>query len=802
MSSGDLLTSLRDYLAGNRNRGLQVLHHLRSPGRKFLLRSDICDLFAEVCAAEGCAELERSPLGDVVGYCQEAALDDAWVCLALRTRVARWLYLRIHVDTLGVERIPTETFLAFKERLATDTEEDPWMLEIDLAPFSGDYHKLREADSIGKGVEFLNRRLSSRLFEELGKGDQRLFRFLQVHRYRERQLMLNGLIPDVTELRRALRQADALLRRHKQTAGWDEVSHELHRLGFEVGWGKDVRRARETMRLLLDILEAPSPESLQRFLGRVPMIFSVAVVSPHGWFGQSNVLGRPDTGGQVVYILDQVRALEREMRERLDRQGLDIAPRILVLTRLIPEAEGTSSDQRIEPIAGTDHARILRVPFRNASGEVVQPWISRFLIWPYLERYALDAERELLAELGGRPDLIVGNYSDGNLVATLMAQRLGVTQCNIAHALEKTKYLYSDLYWQDNEERYHFSCQFTADLIAMNAADFILTSTYQEIAGTESALGQYESYQSFTMPGLYRVVHGIDTYDPKFNIVSPGADPDIYFPPTETERRLTYLHGEIEALLFGDDPVVASRGRWSDPGKPIVFTMARLDRIKNITGLVEWFGRHPSLRVEANLLVASGYLDPSRSSDAEERAEIERMHRLMDDYGLDGCMRWVEGQVNKERNSELYRRIADTRGCFVQPALFEAFGLTVIEAMSSGLPTFATCYGGPVEIIEDGVSGFHIDPNHGDDSAQRIADFFCRCREDPAYWQQIAEGALARVAERYTWSRYAERLMTLSRVYGFWRYVTNLERAEMRRYLQMLYALQFRPLARGVGDSG
>ncbi len=56
-------------------------------------------------------------------------------------------------------------------------------------------------------------------------------------------------------------------------------------------------------------------------------------------------------------------------------------------------------------------------------------------------------------------------------------------QCNIAHALEKTKYPDSDIYWQKFEEKYHFSCQFTADLIAMNHADFIITSTYQEIAG-------------------------------------------------------------------------------------------------------------------------------------------------------------------------------------------------------------------------------------------------------------------------------------------------------------------------------
>jgi sucrose synthase len=38
-------------------------------------------------------------------------------------------------------------------------------------------------------------------------------------------------------------------------------------------------------------------------------------------------------------------------------------------------------------------------------------------------------------------------------------------------------------------------------------------------------------------------------------------------------------------------------------------------------------------------------------------------------------------------------------------------------------------------------------------------------------------------------------MMTLARVYGFWKYVTDLERAETRRYLEMLYGLQYRPLA-------
>jgi len=162
---------------------------------------------------------------------------------------------------------------------------------------------------------------------------------------------------------------------------------------------------------------------------------------------------------------------------------------------------------------------------------------------------------------------------------------------------------------------------------------------------------------------------------------------------------------------------------------------------------------------------------------------------------LDGDMRWLGLRLEKNFTGELYRYIADRRGAFVQPALFEAFGLTVIEAMTSGLPTFATWFGGPLEIIENGISGFHIDPNHGDRAATIIAEFFGRCRDEPDYWEKISSGAVRRVEQRYTWELYAERMMTLSRIYGFWKYVTNLERDETRRYLQMFYGLQYRPLA-------
>lgn len=74
-------------------------------------------------------------------------------------------------------------------------------------------------------------------------------------------------------------------------------------MGFEKGWGDTAQRVSETVQLLLDLLQAPDPSTLEKFLGRIPMVFNVVIVSPHGYFGQANVLGLPDTGGQVLSFI-------------------------------------------------------------------------------------------------------------------------------------------------------------------------------------------------------------------------------------------------------------------------------------------------------------------------------------------------------------------------------------------------------------------------------------------------------------------------------------------------------------------
>ncbi|MFW6171004.1 MAG: sucrose synthase, partial [Planctomycetota bacterium] len=731
---------------------------------------------------------------------QEAFFRNSGMFLDARLHVGHRQFWQFDCEDLVVRKISVAHFLRAKEHIVDSTANGDPILEVDLKPFERGFPRLKNRRSIGHGVEFLNRYLSNRLFQDLNNGGRRLLEFLRMHHIQGRPLMLNHSISDVEMLQEALQQADDYLDDQPPDRSWSEISGEMAGLGFEPGWGKNVQRVRETMRFLLKILEAPGPVSVTRFLGRLPMIFNIAIISPHGFFAQSGVLGKPDTGGQVVYILDQVRALEREMHDFADRQGLEVEPQILVVTRRIPQSEGTTCHERIEPIAGTRNARILRIPFRTAKGEIVPNWVSRFQIWPYLERFAEDASRELVAEMGQQPDFIIGNYSDGNLVASILSHLMGVTQCNIAHALEKTKYLYSDLYWKEHEQEHHFECQYTADLISINTADFIITSTYQEIAGTTDAVGQYESYQAYTLPELYRVIYGVDVFDPKFNIVSPGADPDVFFPYSHAERREEAMRDMVEEMIY-DPPGAAARGELAERGKPLLLAMSRLDYIKNPAGLVRWYSQSPELRDAANLLVVGGHLDPENSDDAEEAQQIREMHALFDQAELDGHVRWIRMQTDKQVVGELYRYAADTRGAFVQPALFEAFGLTVIEAMASGLPPFATCFGGPSETIVDGVSGFHIDPNHGDAAAGKMVEFLHRCRQDTAYWKQISDAALQRVSSHYTWQLYADRLMKLARIYGFWKYMSNIEREETRRYLEMFYFLMYRPLAERGGKT-
>ena len=779
----------------------EFINKLRSSPQKYLLQNDILNIFHDFLnlADNSDNQARFSRLAKLISYTQEVILEEESICLIIRPKIAQQEAYQIYSD-LVFTVLSTQELLDIRDRFVNHFHPDEGdVFEIDFQNFYDYSPLIRDPKNIGKGVQFLNRFLSSKLFQDPGQWLEALYTFLSLHSYNGITLLINGRIKNQKQLSEQIKQAIIFVSELPGEQLYEEFRFELQSMGFEPGWGNTAARVKETLEMLDELLDSPDHQVLEAFLSRLPMIFGIVLVSIHGWFGQEGVLGRPDTGGQVVYVLDQARSLEKQLQEDIHLAGLEglgVEPKVIILSRLIHNSEGTRCNERLEKIHGTDNAWILRVPFREFNPHVTQNWISRFEIWPYLETYAIDAEKELYREFQGQPDLIIGNYSDGNLVAFLLARKLKVTQFNIAHALEKSKYLFSNLYWQDLEHIYHFSLQFTADLIAMNAANCVISSTYQEIVGTYDSIGQYESYESFTMPDLYHVVKGIQLFSPKFNVVPPGVNETIYFPYSDQDNRLDSKVQEIEELLFTLEDSNQVFGKLEHTSKRPLFSMARLDRIKNLTGLTECFGKSPKLQEHCNLILVAGKLSVSESSDNEEKEEIEKLYHLIDEYNLHGKIRWLGIRLPKTDSGEVYRVIADHQGIFIQPALFEAFGLTILEAMISGLPTFGTQFGGPLEIIQDGINGFYINPTNLEETAEKILNFVIKCQQNPEYWQEISRRGIDRVYSTYTWKIHTTRLLSLSRIYGFWNFTSQENREDMLRYIEALFYLIYKPKAK------
>jgi glycosyltransferase involved in cell wall biosynthesis len=95
---------------------------------------------------------------------------------------------------------------------------------------------------------------------------------------------------------------------------------------------------------------------------------------------------------------------------------------------------------------------------------------------------------------------------------------------------------------------------------------------------------------------------------------------------------------------------------------------------------------------------------------------------------------WHPGEVP---HTELPRLIASA-DIFAFPSRDEPFGRVLLEAMSSGLPVVGSCAGGIPEIVQDGETGFLVNPGDSHALAERIL-MLCRNSE-----QRCAMGKKAR----------------------------------------------------------
>ena len=106
---------------------------------------------------------------------------------------------------------------------------------------------------------------------------------------------------------------------------------------------------------------------------------------------------------------------------------------------------------------------------------------------------------------------------------------------------------------------------------------------------------------------------------------------------------------------------------------------------------------------------------------------------------------WLEGE-------ELARAYASA-DMFLFPSATDTFGQVILEAQASGLPVIALAHGGPLSLIEHGVSGLLCEPD-----ARRLADARARARGRAAAARAPRQRGAARRARGAPGSAPLERL--------------------------------------------
>ena len=333
----------------------------------------------------------------------------------------------------------------------------------------------------------------------------------------------------------------------------------------------------------------------------------------------------------------------------------------------------------------------------------------------YLEKEALLADRPAflaalhayLAALPRRPDVIHAHFADAAEIAMAVRERWGIPFVYTPHALgidKRAQQVGGD----------GLNVRIAEERAAIAAADAIIVSTRDE---ADRQIAAYDVADAAS----------------RLHCLSPGA-------PSRPAGRGTGVIDALDAMLV-------------DPGKPIVLAIARPVRKKNLAALVRAYAATPALGERANLVILAGQQDDGRSS-AEEREVIAELRRLCADPVLRGRValpvRHDEADVEA-----LYRRAA-AGGVFVNPALHEPFGLTLIEAAAAGVPVVATRHGGPSEIVATLGHGLLVDPR--DEAA--IGAACLAVVSDAALHRHLAGSAHAH-AGYYSWANYAAGSVTI-----------------------------------------
>jgi trehalose synthase len=186
--------------------------------------------------------------------------------------------------------------------------------------------------------------------------------------------------------------------------------------------------------------------------------------------------------------------------------------------------------------------------------------------------------------------------------------------------------------------------------------------------------------------------------------------------------------------------------------EPLLAQISRWDRLKDPMGVLEAFAEHVPDTAEPHLLLAG----PDVSSVADDPegqevfAEMENAWR-----GLSPALRRrvhlaLLPMQDADENAVIVNALQRRADVVAQKSLAEGFGLTVSEAMWKGRPVVASSVGGIREQIEDGRTGFLVEPSDLAAFGARVTELL----EDPHRSERMGEAAQVRVRDHFLGPRH------------------------------------------------
>lgn len=232
-------------------------------------------------------------------------------------------------------------------------------------------------------------------------------------------------------------------------------------------------------------------------------------------------------------------------------------------------------------------------------------------------------------------------------------------------------------------------------------------------------------------------------------IVTSEAVAAMFGPPAHRPSSLVCVANGIETDRFHPGDAADLRDAWGvQPGDVVCGIVGRLDVWKGVDVFLEAAARVARMRPSARFVVVGGPVIGLESYALALQARAA-------DLGLTDRLIWTHWDFGPSDMPTVHRALDVLVLASTEP---EPFGLVVVEAMASARPVVATAHGGPLEIVDDGVTGVLVPPR----DAAALAAALIALIDDPDRARTMGAAGRVRAVAHYSAPAY---LAGVQRVY-------------------------------------